>query len=164
MRGTRPVFNSDVYGVVDPSGEFQVFYSPRRMDAQPVPFATFHDARELSDTDEAFFKNLATSGHNMNLLVGVSMVAQSSGFRYEPKSPDPFGDDVPLTIVRKAGQTRKRLEATLTQHLNAGSICGTELGLVINMQTARRLACRFLRRYGYRLWPGRLVSRSSRPE
>ena len=103
--------------MVDPSGEFQVFYSPRRMDAQPVPVATVHDACELSDTDEAFFKTLSTSGHNMNSLVGVSMVAESSGFRYEPKSPDPFGNDVPLTIVRKAGQTRKRLEATLTPAL-----------------------------------------------
>jgi hypothetical protein len=119
-RGTRPVFNSDVYGVVDAGGEFQVFYSPRRTDAQPVKFAALHDAREHTDTDEAFFKNLATSGYNMNSLVGVSTVA--FGFRYEPKSPDPFGDDMPLAILRKAGQTRKRLEATLTQYLNAGSI------------------------------------------
>ena len=77
---------------------------------------------EQGDTDESFLNSMNTSGYRMNALVGVSIVGQPPEYRYEPKSPNPFGDDVSLTIVRKAGQTRKRLEATLTQHLKATSI------------------------------------------
>jgi len=66
--------------------------------------------------------SMNASGYRMNALVGVSIVVQPPGYRYEPKSPNPFGDDVSLAIVRKAGHTRMRLEATLTQHLNAGSV------------------------------------------
>jgi hypothetical protein len=121
-RGTRKPFDTDVYGVVDQNGTFQSFYSPSRADAQPVTLAAVRAVREQAETDEAFLNSMNSSGYRMNALVGVSIVVQPPGYRYEPKSPNPFGDDVPLTIVRKAGQTRKRLQATLTQDLKATSI------------------------------------------
>jgi len=121
-RGTRKPFGTDVYGVVDQNGAFQSFYSPWRADAQPVTLADVRAVHEQGDNDESFLSSMNASGYRMNALVGVSSVIQPPGYRYEPKSPNPFGDDVPLAIVRQAGQTRKRLEATLTQHLKVRSI------------------------------------------
>ena len=65
---------------------------------------------------------MKASGYEVNALVGVSILAKPPGHQYEPKSPRPFGEDVPLTIARKAGTTRKRLERALTNHLNTGII------------------------------------------
>lgn len=120
--GQRKVPPETVYGVVDSAGSFQVFYAIKGSGGQTLDFRALLEEAESGTSDQALLDRAIGSGYIVNSLVGVSVVADPPGHHYSPRHPNPFGTDTPVLIVRKAGTTRQRLEATLTNQLNAGII------------------------------------------